>query len=374
MFTYTDATTGDPVDWISVRYNDGGNSAWLFTVQPQEVGAPERRAVVTATFGDVNGYVIEEEYKTKSITVSQMEYSTDKIITFKLGPKNVSVTSEAQTWENGYIVVQLNGSDLENNMAESEEAQMLYNCIRFECHDMSSGLGAGGPIVDWFTIEYQKNGEGKYSRPYINVTATENTSAQQRRVLVLAKMAAPDGYKFQDGTKDERTLVQFELTQAGAAVGGGDEPDDEPTVIESVSYTIGNMAENGSKGTGFGPAAGPTNDYYSFSNITINGKAYLPGDDLQKLASNEELMAQLIEKAISFGEVTEEDVQVPGVDPLTTNPESFVSFQVWNDGGAAIYVKFVLTANDSGARRTFKIITKDGEGNQVSSIVYFQNA
>ena len=134
------------------------------------------------------------------------------------------------------------------------------------------------------------------------------------------------------------------------------------------------MAENGSKGTGFGPAAGPTNDYYSFSNITINGKAYQPGDDLQKLASNEVLMAQLIEKAISFGEVTEEDVQVPGTDPLTTNPESFVSFQVSSNGGAAIYVKFVLTANDSGARRTFKIITKDGEGNQVSSIVYFQNA
>ena len=141
-----------------------------------------------------------------------------------------------------------------------------------------------------------------------------------------------------------------------------------------MSYTIGNVALDGSNGTGFGPAAGPTNDYYSFSNITINGKAYLPGDDLQKLASNEALMAQLIEKAISFGEVTEEDVQVPGTDPLTTNPESFVSFQVWNDGGAAIYVKMVLTANDSGARRTFKIITKDAEGNQVSSIVYFQNA
>ncbi len=141
-----------------------------------------------------------------------------------------------------------------------------------------------------------------------------------------------------------------------------------------MSYTIGNVALDGSKGTGFGPAAGPTNNYYDFSNITINGKTYTAGAEIDALASNEALMAQLIEKAISFGEVTEEDVQVPGTDPLTTNPESFVSFQVSSNGGAAIYVKFVLTANDSGARRTFKIITKDAEGNQVSSIVYFQNA
>lgn len=54
-------------------------------------------------------------------------------------------------------------------------------------------------------------------------------------------------------------------------------------------------------------------------------------------------------------------------------PESFVTLEPWSDGGAAIYVRIVLTANDSGARRTFKIITKDGEGAQVSSVVYFQN-
>ena len=78
-------------------------------------------------------------------------------------------------------------------------------------------------------------------------------------------------------------------------------------------------------------------------------------------------------KAFSFGEITDDDVQVPGTDPLTTNPESFVTLEPWSDGGAAIYVRIVLSANDSGARRTFKIITKNGEGAQVSSVVYFQN-
>lgn len=374
VFTYTDATTGDPVDWISVRYNDGGNSAWLFTVQPQEPGAPERRAVVTATFGDVNGYVIEEASRTKSVTVAQMAYSNDKVLSFNPGLGDKVVTSDEQTWAHGYFVIFSNGIQLEAGMENIEEAQVLYDCIDFVCHDMSTGLGAAGPIADWITMSYGKNDEGKYNTAWVNVNVSANTSTTERKVLVCVTMTPPEGYVFEDGTSATKTLREFIITQSGAAVGGGDEPDDEPTVIESVSYTIGNMAENGSKGTGFGPAAGPTNDYYSFSNITINGKAYLPGDDLQKLASNEALMAQLIEKAISFGEVTEEDVQVPGTDPLTTNPESFVSFQVWNDGGAAIYVKMVLTANDSGARRTFKIITKDAEGNQVSSIVYFQNA
>ena len=373
VFECIDNATGEEADWLHVYYKTDGSTHWWINADPQVEGAPERSATVTATFPDVDGYLVTEACKTKTITVTQMEYSIDKIITFKLGPKNESVTSEAQTWDNGYIVVQLNGSDLEDNMAESEEAQMLYDCIRFECHDMSTGLGAGGPIVDWFTIEYQKNGEGKYSRPYINVTATENTSAQQRRVLVLAKMAAPDGYKFQDGTKDERTLVQFELTQAGAAVGGGDEGGDEPVIVEGMSYTIFNNAADGSNGTGFTKDA-YSGDWYRFENITINGKTYTPGAEIDALANNEALMAQLMAKAFSFGEITEEDVQVPGADPLTTNPESFVTLEAWSNGGAAIYVRMVITANDSGARRTFKIITKDGEGNQVSSIVYFQNA
>lgn len=89
--------------------------------------------------------------------------------------------------------------------------------------------------------------------------------------------------------------------------------------------------------------------------------------------ANSELVHELVAKAFSFGEITAEDVQVRGTDPLTTNPESFVTLEPWSDGGAAIYVRIVLTANDSGARRTFKIITKDGDGTQVSSIVYFQN-
>ena len=140
----------------------------------------------------------------------------------------------------------------------------------------------------------------------------------------------------------------------------------------TFSYTIFNNAADGSKGTGFGGGA-ISGDWYRFENITIDGKKYMPGNDMKELANDPELMPALMAQCFSFGEITNDDVQNPNVDPLTTNPESFVTLEPWSDGGAAIYVRIVLTANDSGARRTFKIITKDGDGVQKSSIVYFQN-
>jgi hypothetical protein len=176
-----------------------------------------------------------------------------------------------------------------------------------------------------------------------------------------------------DGVCNQRETLL--IRQEGVTTGGGeDEGDDEPIIPgeASFSYTIFNNAADGSKGTGFGPGAGTVGDWYRFENININGKTYTPGNELKELASSE-LMAELMAQAFSFGEITDEDVQIPGVDPLTTNPESFVTLEPWCDGGAAIYVRIVLSANDSGARRTFKIITKDGKGEQVSSIVYFQN-
>ena len=108
--------------------------------------------------------------------------------------------------------------------------------------------------------------------------------------------------------------------------------------------------------------------------ITIDGKKYNPGDDLKNLVNDTELINALVSHIFSFGEITKSDVQVPGVDPLTTDPESFVELVPWTDGGAAIYFRIVFkNENATGARRTFKVITKDAEGNVTSTIVYFQN-
>lgn len=137
----------------------------------------------------------------------------------------------------------------------------------------------------------------------------------------------------------------------------------------TFEYTIYNNAKNGSKGTGFEPKAGSVGDWYRFEDIIIDGKKYEPS----ALVKNAELLDALMKQCFSFGEITKDDVQVPDKDPLTKNPESFVTLEPWTNGGAAIYVRIVLGKNTEGVRRTFKIITKDGSGVQTSSVVYFQN-
>lgn len=219
--------------------------------------------------------------------------------------------------------------------------------------------------VDWVTVDYKRDGTGKVIDTWWLANIEANTGAA-RACEVVCTFPEHEGYAYENGQNVKTTIIR----QAGVSTdeGGNDEP-----VVEGFSYTIFNNAADGSKGTGFGPGAGTVGDWYRFENITINGKTYTPGTEMSNLMTNTELMSQLMAKAFSFGEITDDDVQIPGVDPLTTNPESFVTLEPWSDGGAAIYVRIVLTANDSGARRTFKIITKDGEGAQVSSVVYFQN-
>ena len=185
----------------------------------------------------------------------------------------------------------------------------------------------------------------------LNVKA--NATSAERKITLTLKY-------------NKTVLATTEFTQE-AGEGGA--------VTHTYSYTIFNNAENGSKNVGFGKEAGTKGDWYRIENVTIDGKTYKPGDDMKNLVEDTELISALTSHIFSFGEITESDVQVPGVDPLTTDPESFVELVPWNDGGAAIYFKLVFkNENTTGARRTIKVITKDGEGKVTSTIVYFQNA
>ena len=505
-FECIDNATGLEADWLTVSYRTDGNTHWFMTVQPNE-SEEQRSATVTATFPDVDGYLVTEACKTKSVTVTQQGFTTTKTLGFYggIGDKTISGAG-ADKLSLGYCVITVNGIYAESWGDNKNNEQELYGSVVIECRDG----GAAAPIVDWLTVEYSKNADGKFNSTHLLATATENNTGAERRALVCCTYNAPEGYEFEGGAKsafrqffviqpansgvkvidfwggigaefnhnataqqdwglsywvinvdgatatdwggdsrNEQMLygsaefkcydftsgvrgeeidwvtVEYKkdgngkiidtwwladiqentgapraaeivctwpeiegytykdgqrvkstiIRQEGVTTGGGeDEGDDEPIIPgeASFSYTIFNNAADGSKGTGFGPGAGTVGDWYRFENININGKTYTPGNELKELASSE-LMAELMAQAFSFGEITDEDVQIPGVDPLTTNPESFVTLEPWCDGGAAIYVRIVLSANDSGARRTFKIITKDGKGEQVSSIVYFQN-
>ena len=467
QFSYADATTGKPVDWISVVY--GGSDLCHWRVTAQENTGEERSVKVTATYSDVKGYVIQEESKTKELIIKQAAAGSNKKLTFFGGIGDTTI--DAVGVENkslGYCVIDVNGVHAEDWSGNSHNEAELYGSVTITPYVFGTGVGAGATVADWLTVGYGKDSEGKFNTTHILVTAQDNTGAE-RKSLVYCVYKAPEGYEFEGGQKE--VYKQFIVTQkagltveaafsgfpteAVAAAGGtvtgklnltinGEKQADVAAAIstyglslsadkgasasvdadgtvtvvipenpynnggitytvslkkkddsvaakveiaqatgegEAVTpshtfeYTIFNNVPDGSKDRGFGKAAGSVGDYYRIENVTIDGTKYNPGDDLKNLVANTELMSELKAKIFSFGEITTEDVQVPGTDPLTTNPESFVELQAWTDGGAAIYFRIVfLNENTTGARRTFKIITKDPEGAVTSTIVYFQNS
>lgn len=364
-FSAIDDTTGAPADWCSVAYREG--DTWWDVTVTDNTQPVKRSATVTATFENVDGYVLLDGMQTKTIRIIQDEYSTNNILTFFGGVGDQVVENKAYVGHDlGYCVIDVNGVHAEDWAGDSHNEFELYSNVEIVCREGA----ANGPVVDWVTVGYGKDAEGRFNSTHLLANIAENTGAE-RKALVCCTYTAPEGYQFSDGTTTH--FKQFFITQKAGETAGGDGPGSDVEVQEGMSYTIFNNAADGSKGTGFGPGAGSTGDWYRFENITIDGKTYTPGDEIKNLVSDTELMGRLMEQAFSFGELTDDDVQVPGTDPLTTDPESFVTLEPWSDGGAAIYVRIVLTANDSGARRTFKIITRDADGKTMSTIVYFQN-
>lgn len=467
QFSYKDATTGEPVDWISVQYGGGDLCHWRVTAQPNE-GA-ERSVVVTATYPDVKGYVVIESSKTKELTITQAAAGSNKVLSFfgGIGDATIDATGVANK-SLGYCVIDVDGVHAEDWNGDSHNEDLLYGNVTITPYVFGTGVGAGATVADWLTVGYGKDSEGNFNTTHILVTAQDNTGAE-RKSLVYCEYKAPEGYEYTGGEKTvyrqfivtqkagltvEATLSDVyaetvpaagatitaatlaltvngaaqedvaaalstygitvsadkgatasvaadgtvsltvpenkyknggitytitvktsDATLATATIKQAEGTEEAVTPAHTFSYTIFNNAENGSKGTGFGSAAGSVGDWYRAENITIDGTKYNPGTDLQNLCANEELINALIAQIFSFGELTSEDLQVPASDPLTTDPESFVKLEAWSDGGAAVYFRIVfLNINDTGARRTFKIITKDGSGTVTSTIVYFQNA
>lgn len=467
QFSYTDATTGKPVDWISVVYGAGDLCHWM--VAAQENTGEERSVKVTATYSDVKGYVIQEESKTKELIIKQAAAGSNKKLTFFGGIGDTTIDAvKVEDKDLGYCVIDVNGVHAEDWSGNSHNEAELYGSVTITPYVDGTGVGANATVADWLTVGYGKDSEGKINSTHIFVTAQDNTGAE-RKSLVYCVYKAPEGYEFADGQKE--VYKQFFVTQkagltveaafsgfpteaveaAGDTVTGklsltinGENQTDVAAAISTyglnlsadkgasasvdadgtvtvvipknpynnggITYTVSlkkkdgsvaakveiaqatgegeavtpshtfgyniyNNKADGSKDTGFGNAAGSVGDWYRIENVTIDGTKYNPGDDLKNLVANTELMAELKAKIFSFGEITEEDVQVPDSDPLTTDPESFVELQAWTDGGAAIYFRIVfLNANTTGVRRTFKIITKNPEGAVTSTIVYFQNS
>ena len=183
--------------------------------------------------------------------------------------------------------------------------------------------------------------------------------------IVFPENSAATAKNFKLTVKTEDGSAECAFTQA--ANPGGETPS------HTFEYTLITNAGDGAK-VGCNSGEGSAGDWYRFENIKIDGKAYAAGDELKQLVDSE-IFKELFVNALVFDELGEKDVENPGVDPLTSVEEmkQFVTLEAWNDGGAAIYVRIKLTRNDTGKRRTFKILSKAGDGSVLATVVYFQN-
>ena len=325
-------------DWLTVGYgkdSEGNfNSTHIYVTAQDNLGA-ERKALVYCEYIAPDGYEFnggeKSVYKQFIVTQKKADVAIEATLSNVYAE---TVLAAGATITAATLALTVNGAKQD----DVEAAITTYGLSVTADKGATASVAADGTVT--LTVP-----ENKYKNGGITYTLSVKSSS---------------------GTLlDSANITQAEGTEESGSAS------------HTFSYTIFNNAENGSKATGFGKAAGSVGDWYRAENITIDGTKYGPGQGqgMKDLCANEELINALIAQIFSFGEITSEDVQVPGNDPLTTNPESFVKLEAWSDGGAAVYFRIVfLNENTTGARRTFKIITKGADGNVTSTIVYFQNA
>lgn len=326
---YVGGVGSEVADWLTVSYKP--KSTWVAVKAQKNVGA-ERKALVYCEFKAPEGYEFKEGipgYKDKTTAYMQF-FVTQKsgmVVTASFdGVYSGLVPAAGGTISAANLKVEVNG------VAVSDYTKLSENGLTLTASAGTVSVAADGKV----TLVVPENKPNKEKTYTISLK-------QESKVIASCK-------------------IKQEAGDGSGAVG------------HTYSYNIFNDKPDGSKDTGFGPGKGFVGNYYRIENVTIDGKTYQPGDDMKNLVNDTELINALTSHIFSFGEITESDVQVSGTDPLTTDPETFVELVPWTDGGAAIYFGIVFkNENTTGARRTFKVITKDAEGNVTSTIVYFQN-
>ena len=236
QFSYADATTGKPVDWISVVYGAGDLCHWMVTAQ--ENTGEERSVKVTATYSDVKGYKIIEGSKTKEWTFTQTAAGGKKIVEYESVDLPDSREFEGAAQNNvdvGYCLLKIDG----RVNREWDEENSVYACSHFECiSEAKYDAKDYTTDVDWLSCQYKKNGTVISDCRWL-VSATENTTGAPRTAYVVCVFPEDDGYQFPEPralkiTQKANTTVAAEFsgfpTKAVAAAGA--------TVTGKLSLTI----------------------------------------------------------------------------------------------------------------------------------------
>lgn len=206
-FDVIDNATGATADWLTVGYRNDGTTHWWINATPNQSDV-ERTATVTASFVDVDGYVVTEECRSKSLVITQQAFTNTKTLGFFGGiGDQIIAGGVAENFDLGYCVITVNGVLAESWGDDRYNEQALYGNVEIVCREGA----ANGPVVDWLTVEYGKNGEGQFNSTHLLANATENNTGAERKALVCCTYKAPEGYLFEDGSTE--AFRQFFVTQ-----------------------------------------------------------------------------------------------------------------------------------------------------------------
>ncbi|MDY4562238.1 MAG: hypothetical protein SPD85_01310 [Candidatus Cryptobacteroides sp.] len=236
QFSYADATTGKPADWISVVY--GGSDLCHWRVTAQENTGEERSVKVTATYSDVKGYKIIEESKTKELTITQAAAGSKKVVEYASVslPDSTEFEAAAQVKINvGYCLLKIDG-DEKRDWADKNS---IYARSHFAYVSEENYAAKNYTTdVDWLSCHYANNGTAITDCIWF-VSATENTTGAPRTAYVVCVFPEDDGYQFPEPralkiTQKANTTVVAEFSEfpTGAVVAAGG------TVTGKLSLTI----------------------------------------------------------------------------------------------------------------------------------------
>lgn len=208
VFECKDAVTGEPVDWVSVTYGADDCCHWMANIK--ENAGEERSAIITGTFSNVDGYALENGYRTVSRKLVQKAAGAVKVLDFQNGIGDTVIDPEEKETDLNWYAIRVDGQTIEGTDARYDE---LYGNATFTAYVG----GVGSEVADWLTVSY------KTKSTWVAVKAQKNVGAE-RKALVYCEFKAPEGYEFKKGIpgyndKDKTTCyMQFFVTQKAGMV------------------------------------------------------------------------------------------------------------------------------------------------------------
>ena len=192
----------------SVTYGAGDCCHWMANIK-ENVGE-ERSAIITGTFSNVDGYALENGYKTVSRKLVQKAAGAVKVLDFQNGIGDTVIDPEEKETDLNWYAIRVDGQTIEGTDARYDE---LYGNATFTAYVG----GVGSEVADWLTVSY------KPKSTWVAVKAQKNVGAK-RKALVYCEFKAPEGYEFKEGIpgyndKDKTTCyMQFFVTQKSGMV------------------------------------------------------------------------------------------------------------------------------------------------------------